>query len=73
MKRIITSVCLAVFMLAVTHVAIAAEFGTAAEAEALVKKAVASIKADGKEKAFAEISNPKGNSSTGISMSLFMT
>jgi signal transduction histidine kinase len=38
----------------------AAEFGTAAEAEALVKKAVQLIKAEGKEKAFAEISNPKG-------------
>ena len=34
--------------------------GTAAEAEALVKKAVASVKANGKEKAFAEFSNPKG-------------
>lgn len=60
MKRIITSVCLAVLMLTVTHVAVAAEFGTAAEAEAMVKKAVSAIKADGKEKAFAEISNPKG-------------
>jgi signal transduction histidine kinase len=38
----------------------AAEFGTAAEAEALVKKAAAYIKANGKEKAFSEISNPKG-------------
>ncbi len=38
----------------------AAEYGTAAEAEALVKKAAAYIKANGKEKAFAEISNPKG-------------
>ena len=34
--------------------------GTAPEAEALVKKASAYIKANGKEKAFAEISNPKG-------------
>ena len=41
-------------------IASAAEFGTAAEAEALVKKAVQLIKAEGKEKAFAEISNPKG-------------
>jgi cytochrome c len=38
----------------------AAEYGTAAEAEALVKKATAHIKAVGKEKAFVEISTPKG-------------
>jgi cytochrome c len=60
MKRIITVICLAVFMMAVSHVAVAAEFGTTAEAEAMVKKAVAEIKASGKDKAFAEISNPKG-------------
>lgn len=34
--------------------------GTAAEAEAMVKKAISSIKAIGKDAAFAEISNPKG-------------
>lgn len=34
--------------------------GTTAEAEALVKKAVAFVKANGKDKSFAEISNPKG-------------
>ncbi|MGC2061490.1 MAG: cache domain-containing protein [Thermodesulfovibrionales bacterium] len=38
----------------------AAEFGTKAEAEALVKKAVAYIKETGKDKAFAEFGNPKG-------------
>lgn len=36
------------------------ELGTADEAVALVKKAVAYIKANGKDKAFPEISNPKG-------------
>jgi len=60
MKRIITVVSLAVFMMAVGGVAVAAEFGTQAEAEAMVKKAVAEIKAVGKDKAFAEINNPKG-------------
>ena len=60
MKRIITVICLAVFMLAVNHVAFAAESGTPAEAEAMAKKAVAYIKANGNEKAYAEISNPKG-------------
>lgn len=34
--------------------------GTAKEAEALVKKAVSYIKANGKEKAFAEFGNKKG-------------
>jgi cytochrome c len=34
--------------------------GTPAEAEALVKKAVAYLKANGKDAAFAEFSNPKG-------------
>jgi cytochrome c len=38
----------------------AAEHGTAAEAEAMVKKAAAFIKANGKDKGFAEISNPQG-------------
>jgi cytochrome c len=60
MKRMITVICLAVFILAVSHVAYAAEFGTPAQAEAMVKKAAAEIKANGKDKAFAEISNPKG-------------
>ncbi len=60
MKRIITVVSLAVFMVAVSHVAFAAEFGTPQEAEAMVKKAIAEIKAVGKDKALAEISNPKG-------------
>jgi hypothetical protein len=41
MKRTLTSIFLAVFMLVVSHVAVAAEFGTPAEAEALVKKAIA--------------------------------
>ena len=38
----------------------AAPKATPAEAEAFVKKAVAYIDANGKEKAFAEFSNPKG-------------
>ena len=60
MKRLITAVFLAVFMLVTTQAAVAAEFGTQAEAEAMVKKAVAEIKAVGKEKVFAEINNAKG-------------
>ena len=42
------------------RITLAAEFGTAAEAEAMVKKAIQLIKTEGKVKAFAEISNPKG-------------
>jgi len=42
------------------RVSFAAEFGTVAEAEAMVKKAIQLIKTEGKEKAFAEINNPKG-------------
>ncbi len=38
----------------------AAENVTAKEAQAMVKKGVAYLKANGKEKAYAEISNPKG-------------
>jgi cytochrome c len=60
MKRTLASIFLAAFLFAVSHVAVAAEFGTPAEAEAMVKKAIAEIKASGKDKAFAEISNPKG-------------
>lgn len=60
MKRTVTSIFLAVFILAISHVAMAAEFGTPAKAEVLVKKAIAEIKASGKDKVFAEINNPKG-------------
>jgi len=38
----------------------AAKRGTAAEAEAMVKKAIAMAKAKGNDAAFAEINNPKG-------------
>jgi cytochrome c len=41
-------------------VAGASEFGTSAEATAMVKKAVAYLKANGKEKTLAEVSNNKG-------------
>ena len=58
-KRILViAVCLMVAGTA--SLALAGDHGTAAEAEALVKKAVAFIKANGKDKAFAEFGNPKG-------------
>ena len=60
MKRFTVLLCTVISILCFASVSIAAEFGTAAEAEAMVNKAVAFIKSQGKDKAFAEISNPKG-------------
>jgi len=54
--------CLAILaaLFLFSSVAQAAEFGTKEEAQALVKKAIEFIKANGREKGFAEISNLKG-------------
>ncbi len=61
MKKLITTIIGVGFLLLVAEsVSFAAEFGTAAEAEAMVKKAIQLIKAEGREKAFVEINNPKG-------------
>jgi cytochrome c len=51
------AICLTV---GITGASIGAEKATAKEAEAMVKKAVAYIKANGKEKAFAEFNNHQG-------------
>ncbi len=59
-KLIATIVAVGLWVLMFGKIASAAEFGTAAEAEAMVKKAVQFVKAEGKQKAFAEFSNPKG-------------
>ena len=56
-------VAVAVVALSVSAAAIAAskgEFATAEEAQAMVKKGVAFVKANGKDKAYAEITNKKG-------------
>ena len=50
----------AMMILAGCGVAMAEEKGTAAEAKAMVKKAVAYVKEVGKDKATAEFNNPKG-------------
>ena len=60
MKRFLVAISVVCFLLGTVGVTFGSQFGTAAEAEAMVKKAVASIKSDGKDKAFAEINNPKG-------------
>lgn len=60
MKKL-TSFMLAVcFTIGITSVSFGADRATAKEAEVMVKKAVAYIKANGKEKAFAEFNNHKG-------------
>lgn len=60
MKKILVVVVLGILALGIGKISFTGEFGTKEEAEALVKKAISMIKAEGKEKAFAEINNPKG-------------
>lgn len=59
MNKLLSVVCLFV-TIALTTAAWGAERGTKDEAKALVEKCAAYIKEQGKEKAFAEINNPKG-------------
>jgi signal transduction histidine kinase len=58
MKAIISAVAVSFSMWAMSGAALAADKGSADEAVAMVKKAVALIKSDGKEKAFAAFSDP---------------
>lgn len=60
MKALLKGIVLTLFAAFLSASAYASERGTADEAAALVKKAVAFLKANGKEKAFAEFNNPKG-------------
>jgi len=60
MKKLFVLVLVVVFVLGMGRISFTGEFGTKEEAEALVKKAINMIKTEGKEKAFAEINNPKG-------------
>jgi cytochrome c len=61
MKRIFAVLTVLIVVFAVfTAFAFASEFGTPAEAETLVKKAISHIREVGKEKAFADFGNPKG-------------
>ena len=59
-KLIATMIGVSFLVLMAGSITFAAEFGTATEAVAMVKKAVQLIKTEGKEKAFAEFSDPKG-------------
>ncbi len=60
MASIFKLAAVSLFALSLHAQALAAERGTAAEATAMVKKAIEYIKTNGKEKAFSEINNPKG-------------
>lgn len=60
MKTLFKTILCAVMMCGLQTAAVAAERGTSDEAVALVKKAIAYLKANGKDKAFAEFSNPSG-------------
>lgn len=60
MKTLFKGIACILFSAFLGATACAAERGSADEAAALVKKAVAYLKANGKEKAFAEFNNPKG-------------
>jgi cytochrome c len=59
-KLVLSGMVLVVLFGFAGFVSAAEKRGTAAEAEALVKKAIAYMKSNGKEVAFAEINNPKG-------------
>ncbi|OWW18856.1 cache domain-containing protein [Noviherbaspirillum denitrificans] len=60
MKKFLSTLLLGLSALLFSHGALAAERGSAEEATALTKKAIAYLKANGKEKAFAEFNNPNG-------------
>ncbi len=60
MKKLLSILLLTLSSLTISTNAAATGGGTADEASALVKKAVAYMKANGKEKALAEFNNPKG-------------
>ena len=60
MKKTLVFALTAILLTACSSALWSAEKGTAPEAEALVKKAVAFMKANGRDKALAEFSNPAG-------------
>ena len=60
MNKFFKSIMVALSLLAFSLTANAADKGTADEAVAMVKKAGEFLKKNGKEKAFAEFNNPKG-------------
>ena len=61
MKKILGMAVATILLVGFPNFALSGEVGTPVEAEAMVKKAVQFIKANGKEKALGEFSNPKGS------------
>lgn len=57
MKKVFMMVCMVMFLIGLTSICFA---GAAEEAKAMVEKAIAYWKANGKEKAIAEFNNPNG-------------
>jgi cytochrome c len=60
MKKIFAAIVTGLFAMSINVAAFAAEQGSADDATAMVKKAVAFLKANGKEKALAEFNNQSG-------------
>lgn len=60
MKKVVSFMLFVCLAVGITGVSFGAERATSKEAEAMVKKAVAYIKANGKDKAFAEFNNHQG-------------
>jgi len=60
MKKFIAAMLAVLFLLVTSSILLAAEKGTKAEAQAMVKKAIVFYKANGKDKALAVFSDPKG-------------
>jgi cytochrome c len=60
MKKLLNIIMLALLTIGLSGGAFAAEKGSPDEAIALVKKAIAYVKANGREKAVAEFNNPTG-------------
>jgi signal transduction histidine kinase len=60
MKKFIAAMLAILFFLVTSSILLATEKGTKAEAQALVKKAIAFYKANGKDRALAVFSDPKG-------------
>lgn len=60
MKKVLSFMLAICLVVGITGVSFGAEKTSRKEAEVMVKKAVAFIKANGKEKAFAEFNNHKG-------------
>jgi len=60
MKKVMMVALLTLVMILGASMSFAADAGTKEEAVALVKKAIDYIKANGRDKAFEEFSNPKG-------------